>query len=69
VTITVADFNGDKVWTINAGALGVGVQNIKWGGDAEDGTPLANGVYLARIEAKDGRRTETQTLKIAIWRD
>lgn len=69
VTITVYDFNGDKVKTIRPGNLGVGAQTIKWGGDAEDGTPLANGVYLARIEANDGRRTETQTLKVAIWRD
>ncbi len=69
VTITIYDFNGEKVRTINAGQLGVGRQSIKWGGDAEDGTPLANGAYLARIEAKDGRRTEAQTIKVAIWRD
>ena len=69
VTITVYDFNGDKVKTIRPGNLSVGTQVIKWGGDAEDGTPLANGVYLARIEANDGRRTQTQTIKVALWRD
>jgi flagellar hook assembly protein FlgD len=65
----VYDWNGDKVRTIDAGSLAPGEQVVKWGGDAEDGTPLGNGVYLARVEANDGRRTVTETIKIAIWRD
>ena len=69
VVITVYDWNGDKVRTIHAGQVPAGQNNIKWGGDTEDGQPLANGAYLARIEANDGRRTVTQVLKVAIWRE
>jgi hypothetical protein len=69
VTVSVYDWNGDKVATIIPGQLAAGQNQIKWGGQSDDGKPLANGVYLARIEANDGRRTVTQVLKLAIWRD
>lgn len=69
VMLKIYDFNGDEVWSKNVGAVSVGPQVIEWGGMAEDGTPLGNGVYMARIEANDGRRIETKVLRIAIWRD
>jgi hypothetical protein len=69
VKVAIYDWNGDQVRTIDAGSLTPGQQSITWGGDAEDGTPLANGVYLVRIEANDGSRTVTEVLKVAIWRE
>jgi hypothetical protein len=69
VSVEVFDWNGDRVSNIAKTQLPAGRNVIKWAGQTEDGKPLANGVYLARIEANDGTRTVTQVLKIAVWRD
>jgi hypothetical protein len=69
VTVTAYDWSGDFVATIFKGQLPVGPQNIQWGGQAEDGTALANGVYLLRIVADDGARQEPKVVKVAIWNE
>lgn len=69
VSVEVFDWNGDRVSNIAQTHLPAGRNVIKWAGQSDDGKPLANGVYLARIEANDGTRTVTQVLKIAVWRD
>jgi hypothetical protein len=69
VTVTVYDWSGDFVATVFKGQLPVGPQIVQWGGQAEDGTPLANGVYLIRIVADDGARQEPKIVKAAIWNE
>ena len=70
VTIKVYDFAGEFVTTLanNYRAEG-GDVNIEWGGEAADGTDLANGTYICRVEATDGNRTEEVNLKVVIWRE
>jgi hypothetical protein len=69
VSVEIFDWNGDKVASINNTVVPAGRSVIKWGGQSADSKPLANGVYLARIDANDGTRTVTQVLKIAVWHD
>ncbi|TPW17722.1 MAG: hypothetical protein FD129_267, partial [bacterium] len=69
ISVEVFDWNGDKVSSIGKTLLPAGRNVIKWAGQSEEGTPLANGVYLARIDANDGTRTVTQVLKIAVWHE
>ena len=69
VTIRAYDWSGDFVAQIFKGQLPVGQANIPWGGQAEDGTALANGVYLVRIVADDGSRQEPKIIKLALWNE
>jgi hypothetical protein len=70
VTIKVYDFGGDFVTTLaNNYRAESGDVNIEWGGEAADGTDLANGTYICRVEATDGNRTEEVNLKVVIWRE
>jgi hypothetical protein len=70
VTIKVYDFGGDFVSTIsNRELFAAGENVVEWGGEAADGTDLANGAYICRIRATDGARTEESNLKVVIWRE
>jgi hypothetical protein len=69
VTIRAYDWSGDFVAQIYKGSLPVGEANIVWGGQAEDGTALANGVYLLHIVADDGSRQEPKIVKVALWNE
>jgi hypothetical protein len=42
---------------------------VSWGGQANDGTALGNGVYLLRIVADDGTRQERSVVKVALWNE
>src|SRR5690606_12340923 len=70
VTVKVYDFGGQFVKTLASKqrfeSTDAGV--IEWGGEAEDGTDLANGTYIVRVTASDGTRTEEANLKVVIWR-
>jgi hypothetical protein len=71
VTIKVYDFAGDYVATLAAKEMLPGGTDhvIEWGGEADDGTDLANGAYICRITATDGARTEQANVKVVIWRE
>ena len=70
ITIKVYDFAGEFVGTVLSGAqYGQGTWNVPWSGQAADGTPLANGAYLIRVEAEDGSARKTATIKAVIWRE
>jgi hypothetical protein len=69
VTIIAYDWAGDQVGQIFNGHLDAGPQAVAWGGNTEDGTALANGVYLLRITADDGSRQEPKVVKVAIWNE
>jgi len=72
VTVKVYDWAGQFVRTItNNERWEPGQSHVKWDGQANDGTDLANGAYMARITARDldTGRTRESTLKIVIWRE
>ncbi|MCC7142468.1 MAG: hypothetical protein IT349_10235 [Candidatus Eisenbacteria bacterium] len=70
VTVKVYDWNGNFVTTLAANqSMGGGAHSIEWGGEASDGTDLANGTYIARVTATDGKRTEEANLKVVLWRE
>jgi flagellar hook assembly protein FlgD len=69
VTAKVYDFAGEYVTTLlsseELGTSGV----IEWDGRTPDGTEMANGAYIVRVVATDGRRTESTNVKVVIWRE
>jgi flagellar hook capping protein FlgD len=69
VTITAYDWNGQFVATVFRGPWAAGANQVRWGGQTEDGRKLGNGVYLLRIVADDGARKEDQVLKVAVWNE
>ena len=70
VTVRIYDFGGNYVTTIASNDhVESGVATYGWGGEAEDGTDLANGTYFARVIATDGTRTEEKNLKVVLWRE
>lgn len=70
VTVKVYDFGGQYVATLAADQhLGSGSHAIEWGGEASDGTDLANGTYIVRVTATDGTKTEEANLKVVLWRE
>ena len=71
VTVKVYDFGGQFVRTLASKQRfeSTDAGFIEWGGEAEDGTDLANGTYIVRVTASDGARTEEANLKVVIWRE
>ena len=70
VTAKVYDFAGEFVTTlVSRQAHDAGPVNIPWSGQAADGSPLANGAYLIRVEIFDGAARSAETLKAVIWRE
>jgi hypothetical protein len=70
VTVKVYDFAGDYVTTLASRQMFGATENgIEWGGEAADGTDLANGAYICRITATDGARTEEANVKVVVWRE
>ena len=51
VIVRIYDYTGRIVKTINAGSLGAGETAIAWDGRTDEGTQVADGAYMARIEA------------------
>jgi len=71
ITAKVYDFAGEYVTTIASHepyAAGVW-SDLRWAGQASDGTELANGAYLIRLEAFDGSARKAATIKAVIWRE
>lgn len=53
VEVTIVDESGKVVRRIEAGQLGEGANEMAWDGLDDDGNPVADGTYTARVEAKD----------------
>jgi hypothetical protein len=70
VTVRIYDFGGNYVTTLATNqAVQAGVAMFEWGGEAADGTDLANGTYIAHVSVTDGARTEESNLKVVLWRE
>lgn len=70
VTFKVYDFAGEYVGTLDPMSYDHGgTYVVSWAGNAADGTPLANGAYMIRVQAHDGSATKATTLKAVIWRE
>jgi len=62
VTLEVYDIMGRRVATIVDREIGAGAHEVVWNGRAEDGSPLASGVYLYRLKAGTNVATQRLTL-------
>jgi flagellar hook assembly protein FlgD len=69
VTIRAYDWGGGFVGSVFDGPGNAGANLIPWDGRAEDGTRLANGVYLLRVEAGVGTGRDREVLRVAVWND
>jgi hypothetical protein len=70
VTVKIYDFGGNYVATLASQMrVGAGTNVVEWGGEAADGTDLANGTYIAHVKVSDGNRTEESNLKVVLWRE
>jgi flagellar hook assembly protein FlgD len=49
--LSVYDVAGRRVATLVDGPVGAGASTVTWRGVADDGRPVASGVYFARLEA------------------
>jgi hypothetical protein len=57
VTVAVYDVAGRRVTSLVNAPLPAGQHEIVWDGRAADGTPIADGVYFARVDTPSGGRT------------
>jgi len=70
VTVKIFDFGGDYVTTLlSKEPYSGGAVAVEWGGEAADGTDLANGTYIARVVVTDGAQTQETNLKVVLWRE
>jgi hypothetical protein len=67
VLIEVFDGAGHRVQRLR-GPTGPGVQSVTWDLTSRRGRRVRNGVYIARVTARNGGQTSRQTLKIAVLR-
>ncbi len=65
VRIRIYTVNGRLIRTLEGGSLGAGFNRLFWDGRDGDGDPLANGVYLYRIDAVSGTE-RTQVIEKCI---
>ena len=66
VVIRIYDYSGSLVKTINAGNLGAGESAIAWDGRTDGGTMVADGAYMARIEASGSGSSASAVIWIAV---
>lgn len=59
VTATIKDANGLTVRTLQLGAMTAGAHSFNWDGNAENGTPAADGAYTVSLAAKQGQDAVT----------
>jgi hypothetical protein len=65
VTVKIYDMFGSEVTTLASGQV-MGSGAIQWNGTTSGGRRVANGVYLAHIEASKGGGSASTVLKIAV---
>jgi len=63
ITITIYDMSGEKVDEIRGQGLGGMENELEW-----NATRVSDGVYLARIEAKNGTDRSVKIVKVAVIR-
>jgi len=63
VTLDAFDLSGRRVATLISGTQPAGVRLVRWDGRGPDGTRLAPGIYLLRLEA-DGVRQSRRVLLV-----
>ncbi|MEI6268609.1 MAG: flagellar hook capping FlgD N-terminal domain-containing protein [Methylococcaceae bacterium] len=51
VVVNISDSNGNLISTLNLGSKAAGIQNIRWNGQTNAGTPAADGAYTFDITA------------------
>jgi hypothetical protein len=56
-SVAIYDVAGRRVATLLGTSLPAGRQEVVWDARAADGTPIADGVYFARIQTPQGRQT------------
>lgn len=66
VELSVYNILGQKVKTLVSGHQSAGSHTIKWAGDDYRGQPVANGIYLYRLQTEDGRQNRTAVRKLVI---
>jgi len=69
VRVKIFDFAGDLVAELPALYDQRGAVSIPWACATGDGTPVANGGYLAHIAVDDGAAVKTANVKIAVRKD
>lgn len=57
VVLGVFSVEGRRIRTIHRGTLQAGQSHFSWDGRDDRGRPVADGLYFARLDAKDGSRT------------
>lgn len=57
VVVGVFSVEGRRIRTLARGTLAAGPHRVSWDGRDDRGTPVADGMYFARLEAEDGART------------
>lgn len=63
VELTIYDVQGRRVRQLRAGPLAGGAHRAAWDGRDDAGTPVASGVYFARL-AVEGRSVSTRVIRI-----
>jgi hypothetical protein len=67
VSLKIYDFAGEPVKTLYRGEPSkVGVNEVAWYFDDDDGKAVGRGAYLCRIVAKDDSKTSSKVVKIAV---
>lgn len=62
VTVDITDVRGRRIRRLWSGRPGASGRWLQWDGTDDVGRVMASGVYYARVESKDGQRTERMTL-------
>jgi hypothetical protein len=62
VELVVYDVAGRRVASLLRGVLEPGAHSVTWDGRADDGTPVASGVYRYELQSDSGRTSRRMTL-------
>lgn len=63
VTVAVFSVEGRRIRTLQRGKLDAGPHRLAWDGLDDQGKPVADGMYFARLEGAEGART-TSVVKV-----
>lgn len=53
VTLDIYDITGRRIARLVRGERGAGLHAVRWNGRTDDGAPVASGVYLSVLTARD----------------
>ncbi|HNT52087.1 MAG TPA: T9SS type A sorting domain-containing protein, partial [Candidatus Syntrophosphaera sp.] len=66
VAVTIYDFVGKKIRTINIPVINAVPYEIAWDLTSSSGSKLGRGTYFARVVATDGSSRTEKVIKIAV---